>query len=324
MLVVFQNTIIYNPFMPPDARSMKIEDFSKLCGKISWREERIKSLDGTEIALCIADAKALKPAASSKTVYILYFQGERLFLTDHLLFKLTDRIGNASSLPPRLPDISRVVERVQKSHAAVNITVVGVSYRGFWTSHDRPYEKGIDQDTEAAFRWVSELAASRTEDGQLGDAFAILWGQSVGCGFATNLAARTDETKNLQIQALVLETPFTNTRAMLKALYPQTWLPYQYLWPFLRNHLDSWQNMGLIASKVRRSQSTPNVYVIEGGKDELVPLSHGTELVERCENVGLPVQKQTVRNALHNQVCVRPDGKQAIANAISAALSEFS
>ncbi|TQS31538.1 hypothetical protein Golomagni_08175, partial [Golovinomyces magnicellulatus] len=200
MLVIFQNTIIYNPFMPPDARSMTIAEFAKQCGGIQWREERIKSLDGTEIALCVADVKALQADPTPKTVYILYFQ------------------GNASSLPPRLPDISRVIERVQKTNSTVNITLVGVSYRGFWTSHDRPYEKGIDKDTEAAFRWVSDIEKSRkSENGLSDEPIVILWGQSVGCGFATNLAAKTDESLNMQIQGLVLETPFTNTRAMLIA-----------------------------------------------------------------------------------------------------------
>lgn len=75
MLIVFQNTIIYNPFMPPDARSLRIADFAKQCGGVEWREERIKSLDGTEIALCVADVPALNTAVRPKMLYILYFQG---------------------------------------------------------------------------------------------------------------------------------------------------------------------------------------------------------------------------------------------------------
>lgn len=77
MLVIFQNAIIYNPFMPPNARSMRIEEFARECGRVRWREERIRSLDGTEIALCVsqdADDAAAR-AASTRQVYILYFQG---------------------------------------------------------------------------------------------------------------------------------------------------------------------------------------------------------------------------------------------------------
>lgn len=80
MLVLFQNAIIYNPFLPPNARSMTISEFSRQCGGVEWKEDRIKSLDGTEIALCISEISCGDERGSSskgpKTpVYILYFQG---------------------------------------------------------------------------------------------------------------------------------------------------------------------------------------------------------------------------------------------------------
>ncbi|ENH72518.1 hypothetical protein FOC1_g10013174 [Fusarium oxysporum f. sp. cubense race 1] len=86
---------------------------------------------------------------------------------------------------------------------------------------------------------------------------------------------------------------------MLQALYPQKWLPYQYLWPFLRNHLDSWANLGMIAK--RFPDTPPGIYIVEAGKDELVPANHGEELLQRCRQVGLPVERQKVRGALHNE-----------------------
>lgn len=79
MMVLCQNMIIYNPFLPPNARSMRIADYAKDCGGIQWREERIRSLDGTEIALCVSDVlPASDPGIVGRTktpVYILYFQG---------------------------------------------------------------------------------------------------------------------------------------------------------------------------------------------------------------------------------------------------------
>lgn len=78
MLVLFQNAIIYNPFMPPNARSMRIEEFARQCGGVQWREERIRSLDGTEIALCVSQHPqgVTAGASSAREVYILYFQGK--------------------------------------------------------------------------------------------------------------------------------------------------------------------------------------------------------------------------------------------------------
>lgn len=149
------------------------------------------------------------------------------------------------------------------------------------------------------------------------DAVVLLWGQSVGCGFASNLAANTTNESNIPIRGMVLETPFTNTRAMLQALYPQKWLPYQYLWPFLRNHLDTWKNLERVA---QNSEDRPMpVYIVEAGSDELVPQDHGEMLSKHCERLGLPVQRYTVRKAFHNDVSIRQAGKQAIAEYIRSA-----
>ncbi|KAM5343033.1 hypothetical protein ACJ41O_013999 [Fusarium nematophilum] len=304
MMVLFQNTIIYNPFLPPNARSMRIEEYSRGCGGVQWREERIKSLDGTEIALCVSDVPppASRAAADPKTpVYILYFQ------------------GNMSSLPPRLPDLSWIARRARDNEPSASYTMVCLSYRGFWTSHDRPSEPGIDMDAQATLQWISQLHETRSTGTDQVKPVVVLWGQSIGCGFATNLAAKGECPPNLDVDALVLETPFTSVRAMLQALYPQKWLPYQYLWPFLRNHLDSWANLGMIAR--RSKEKPPGIYIVEAGKDELVPADHGQKLYQRCELVGLPVERHTVRGALHNEAMVRAAGKQAIAQSISSAVT---
>ncbi|RMJ09696.1 hypothetical protein CDV36_010674 [Fusarium kuroshium] len=297
MMVLFQNAIIYNPFLPPNARSMRIDEFSRECGGVQWREERIRSLDGTEIALCVSDMPASVTGAK-KPVYILYFQ------------------GNGSSIPPRLPHLSWILRRARDNNPSVTYTMVCLSYRGYWTSHDRPSEPGIDMDSQAALQWISQLHGSRAEGTDQKPA-VVLWGQSIGCGFATNLAAKGKCPPNVKLDALVLETPFTCTRAMLQALYPQKWLPYQYLWPFLRNHLDSWTNLGMIAKRFK--DSPPGVYIVEAGKDELVPGDHGEKLQQRCEHVGLPVVRHRVRGALHNEAMVRATGKQALADSISTA-----
>ncbi|CAM1510144.1 Fc.00g004790.m01.CDS01 [Cosmosporella sp. VM-42] len=304
MMVLFQNTIIYNPFLPPNARSMRIAEFARDCGGIEWREERIKSLDGNGIALCVSDLSSPNHEDGSvpKTpVYILYFQ------------------GNASSLPPRLPDLSRILRRIRDADESVHYTMVCLSYRGYWTSHDRPSERGINKDAEAALQWMSELHERRSTESAIGKPVVIFWGQSIGCGFATNLAAKEKRPNNLELDALVLETPFLSTRAMLHALYPQKWLPYQYLHPFLWNHLDSWTNLGVIAK--RSNQKPPGIFMVEAGKDELVPADHGESLYRRCQDVGLLVERRKVRGALHNEAMTRPEGKQAIAQSILLAIT---
>ncbi|KAJ4311407.1 hypothetical protein N0V84_010460 [Fusarium piperis] len=179
---------------------MRIDEFSRECGGLQWREERIRSLDGTEIALCVSDMPASATGAK-KPVYILYFQ------------------GNGSSIPPRLPHLSWILRRARDNDPSVT--------------------------------------------------------------------------------------------------YTMKWLPYQYLWPFLRNHLDSWTNLGIIAKRFK--ERSPGVYIVEAGKDELVPGDHGEKLQQRCEHVGLPVERHKVRGALHNEAMVRASGKQALADSISTA-----
>lgn len=75
-MVLFQNKIIYMPFLPPNARSDTIVEYSSQCGGIKWNEEHIKSRDGTDIALAVAEVGSEKQYAAVEKV-VLYFQGER-------------------------------------------------------------------------------------------------------------------------------------------------------------------------------------------------------------------------------------------------------
>lgn len=195
--------------------------------------------------------------------------------------------------------------------------MVCVSYRGFWTSHDRPSERGINQDTEATLQWINQKHQRHSSYQSASTRpVIILYGQSIGCGFATNLAAASRTTR---VDGLLLETPFTSTRAMLKALYPQKWLPYQYLWPFLRSQLNSWENMEAIATAY--GTNPPSIHIIEAGKDELVPSAHGEELYQRCLDLGLPVERVKVHGALHNETLSRAPGKVAVQRSIASVVA---
>ncbi|KAK0731275.1 hypothetical protein B0H67DRAFT_597188 [Lasiosphaeris hirsuta] len=314
MLVVFQNKIIYMPGLPPNARKERIEDYAGLCGGIQWREERTLTADGKDIAMAVATvpllsspatAKEEKRDASAVHVYILYFQ------------------GNASSIPPRLPDLSWVLRGVSEGSKPMllppsRLTFVCLSYRGYWTSRGRPSEKGIQFDAEAGVRWITEEHRS-TYGCNAGRPVPVLllWGQSIGSGVATNLAATGIVSPDLPIRGLILETPFLSVRAMLTALYPQKWLPYKHLWPFLRNHLDSMTNLSLIDERSKKEGgATPEIFILEAGRDELVPKEHGELLFQSCLDLGLPVEKNTVPAAYHSEAIARGDGKKLAAHAI--------
>jgi acetyl esterase/lipase len=197
-------------------------------------------------------------------------------------------------------------------HSIRYITVC-VSYRGYWTSRGRPSETGIAEDASAALRWVSSQQARSTAH----CVPVVLWGQSIGAGVATALAAREEVFPNIEVKRMILETPFTNIRGMLEEIYPQKWLPYRYLWPFLWNHLDSYAALEKL-SKRKNTSMVPDVVILEAGKDELVPKAHGSALEKRCVDLGLSVHRHVIGGALHTEVMSRSEGRIITADAIGS------
>ena len=200
--------------------------------------------------------------------------------------------------------------------------MVCLSYRGYWTSRGRPSERGINKDADAALRWIADR--SRQESEQSGKPpVLIFWGQSVGTGFATNLAVSPNFPTSLRLDSMILETPFLSMKEMLGAVYPDKWVPYRHLWPFLRNHLDNWGNMGTLARLGNAAGVTPpKIFILEAGRDELVPPSHSEGIFQRCEAVGLPVEKAVVPSAYHNEAMIRAAGKKAVTRAIETHAAE--
>lgn len=221
-------------------------------------------------------------------------------------------VGNASSLPPRLPDHSWILRKIRMTFSErypdcgkIRFTQVGLSYRGYWTSSGRPSEIGINYDTRAAVDWISQLHANTYGDAQdtaqRTKPIMFIWGQSIGAGFATNLAAANVIPAHLEPAALILETPFLSVKEMLEVLYPEKWLPYKYLHPFLRNHLDSYRNLGTIAaSRSQKGMPPPNVFILQAGRDEIVPERHPEELRKRCAELGVQCETAVVPKAYHS------------------------
>lgn len=200
--------------------------------------------------------------------------------------------------------------------------MVCLSYRGYWTSRGRASERGIALDAQAALEYVSRLQDEEVGENRPGPKPApvlIFWGQSIGSGVATNLAAWDQFPSRMKLNALVLETAFTSIKDMLLAMYPPKWVPYRYLWPFLRNHLDSLANLEKIAKR-NGEAGPPHITLVEAGRDELVPAEHGVRLQERGRQLGLSFEKKTVQGAFHNDVMLRQEGRKAIANTITEAV----
>ena len=302
MMVLFQDKIIYMPYMPPFARSEKIEDYAAACRPVEWEERQIRSLDGTRLAVCVGRmsdggrAGEGEDDVRKKEVVICYFQ------------------GNGGSLPPRLPVLSSVLKAVHARSTAkgisVRYTLLALSYRGYWTSSGRARQSGVESDAQALLQYVTTHLLLSGTDTEL-----ILWGQSIGAGVATTATA-TYLSKNQEqtsgrpkIEGLVLETPFTSTKNMLIALYPQKWLPYRYLYPFLWNRWDSEVALRKIAAS---GEKLPSMLLVPAAKDELVPADEANNLERIGKELGFLVERKDVEGALHNETTIRRDGQESI------------
>jgi fermentation-respiration switch protein FrsA (DUF1100 family) len=286
MTVVFQEKILYMSYMPPQTRSEKIEDYAATCKPVQWEEVRIKSLDGTRIALGVGMIPPPASRVPTKEVVILYF------------------MGNGGSLPPRLPLLANTLKLIHsRAGDQVRFTMVALSYRGYWTSSGRATEPGIKLDAQATLQWVKFNHPN---------ASVVLWGQSLGAGVACAAAERHLSVDDSQLlQGLILETPFTSVSSMLLALYPEKWLPYRYLSTFLRSHWDSTVALQRIAST--KVSTLPQVLLIAATRDEIVPSEEAEKLQKVCEEASLGFRRVNVIGALHNEATMRREGQEAIA-----------
>lgn len=299
LMVLFQNKIIYMPSLPPGSRREKLADYSRTWGPVSWEERKIKSLDGTKLAVAIGRVKEkpdLSPHATKKRRkqrVILYFQ------------------GNGASLPPRTPTLSNVLKSIA-ADSEDEWVLIGLSYRGYWTSSGRAHQKGIEKDAEALVNWTIETYASPTREIDL-----IVWGQSIGSGVASFATAKyiekqdganDDKTSTPHISRLILETPFVSIKSMLAALYPDWWVPYRHLWPFLRSWWDSEEAL----QKIAVAKRPPKILLMIASRDEIVPEIQADQLENLCQDLKLDTQRENILGALHTQASTLERGKNAV------------
>ena len=303
-MVLFQNKVIHMPSVPPFSRSEKVESYRRQCQPVEWREHYISTPDGIELSLVVGSVAPASMAntglTSPERAVILHFQGLDGLNVD---FDSSANIcGNGSSLPPRSPYLPRIVENLNSPIAngaiAIDHFVVALSYRRFGTSRHRPSRRDIEID--ALVDHGVEL---------------VLWGEGLGADVASVAAVQYHQreilrksSRDLEINGLLLETPFLGVRQILVSLYPRRCLPYRYLGPFLRSHWDSMDALRTIASSTISPK--PGILILRAGKDEVVPYRHGLELEEVCRTHGLSACRSEMPGALHTKVVSKEVGQR--------------
>lgn len=127
--------------------------------------------------------------------------------------------------------------------------MVLVDYRGFGKSTGKRTEKDMLSDMQFVY---DKLKEQYTED------HLIVYGRSMGSGFATKLASDNDP------RYLILDAPYFNFKRVIERFLPM--LPLRWV---LRYHLrtDLW---------IRKVKC--HTYIIHGTRDLLIPIRHSIAL----------------------------------------------
>lgn len=157
----------------------------------------------------------------------------------------------------------------------------------YWLSNGRPSQVGLEKDAMAVLEWLKSRSPNR-------DISVILLGHSLGAAVACYAVANNPYT-NVKIHGVVLESPFTSVPDMLRTLYPQKWLPYHYLSPFLRS---SW-NIKEYLGKISSLEKKPRFMIVQAEKDEIVADWMAPEIQKVATEEGLVVEFIQARGALH-------------------------
>lgn len=156
--------------------------------------------------------------------------------------------------------------------AARGYGVVLAPYRGYGGADGRPTEDGLVADGKAVLAVLEPRAQ------------IVLWGESLGGGIATRLAAEA-AAEGRPVRALILQAPFTSVSERAGELYP--FVPARWL------VLDRFDNLRRIAAI-----GAP-LLIIHGEEDTVVPAAHGKRLLEAAK---APKEGVFIRGADHNDL----------------------
>lgn len=212
-----------------------------------------------------------RDATSPPKHVIVYCQGmyTLFFLLVHI-FILVFATGNAGNPLHRIPVFTTLL------NAIPSLAIIAPAPRSYWTSSgaSRPTQAGLIADYSAALAF----AASRFPTSCL-----TIYGHSLGASIALCLLAHRNGVPNASaVHGLVLENAFTSVPDMLRVLYPQRWLPYRYLGPFVRDRWDA----RAAASHLFPCGLARDAMVLVSERDEVVPPAMGGEIFSALQASG--------------------------------------
>ncbi len=177
--------------------------------------------------------------------------------------------GNAEDLGDDLPMLAEFRN--------AGFAVLAYDYRGYGLSQGTPSERGLYEDAEAAYGYVTGTLLVPPER-------IFSMGRSLGCAAAVHLASRH------QVAALIIESPFLSAFRVITRIQILPW--------------DKFNN----AAKIGNVHCP--VLVMHGRADRVVPFWHGERLYAMAHE---PKQYLWSDNAGHNDMILIPRYFPAIA-----------
>ncbi|WP_376098940.1 alpha/beta hydrolase [Roseomonas sp. CCTCC AB2023176] len=163
---------------------------------------------------------------------------------------------------------------------AAGYGLVLAEYRGYGGNPGAPSEAGFLADARAHLDW----AAARWPDAPL-----ILWGESIGTGVATRMAAERPAS------GLILDAPYTSVAALAARTAP--FLPVRL---FLRHPFDSLANVAAIRAPV---------LLLHGEADGVIPVAQGRRMAAAIAEAGGRVETVVLPGVGHPALYADASGR---------------
>lgn len=291
MMVLFQRKIIYMGYAPLGARTEELKEFIRFEHHAECREIVIESTSNVKLAGLLMK----RESTTIPETVVLYLQGNagsplhRIPVFETLLDAWPKM---SSTRDPRLKEQQNIISDPK-------LAIVAVAPRSYWKSTNKaPTERGLLDDYLSVLNFVLQTFPS---------ARVVVYGHSLGAAVSVCLLAQLEDgacaKMNDRVRGLILENPFASIPGMVRALYPQRWLPYHYLAPFA---FDKWD--ALYAARNANNNSVlyrlkQNHLIVLSEKDELVPREMGEQIWNALGSTG---RKVVIERALHENAWSRP------------------
>ncbi|PFH49487.1 hypothetical protein AMATHDRAFT_63052 [Amanita thiersii Skay4041] len=211
--------------------------------------------------------------------------------------------GNAGNPLHRIPVFRTLITSLPRSKVdQLPRYAISAAPRSYWRSTRRsPTQQGITIDYLYTLRYTLR---------RFPHSHIVLYGHSLGAAAAICLLSLlrtspclsqekstfsmssfhrttfpielTHDSQFSRIRGLILENPFSSIPGMVRAMYPQRWLPYHYLGPLAWDKWDAATALRSCTSPSHRdtvlARLAPQSLVLQSEFDEIVPWSMGHEV----------------------------------------------